>query len=49
MDELKQRNVEYTNKELQGRSKFTYEGNIFHDYFRKISFAKRTNRVKRDL
>ena len=40
MDELKQRNVEYTNKELQGRSKFTYEGNIFHDYFRKIPFAK---------
>jgi len=40
MDKLKQRYIENWKKNSQKKSEFTYEGNIFHDYFRKIPFTK---------
>jgi ubiquinone/menaquinone biosynthesis C-methylase UbiE len=40
MDKLKQRHIKHWKGELQNRRGFIYEGNIFHDYFRKIPFVK---------
>lgn len=40
MDKLKQKHIEHWKKDLHDKSKFSYEGNVFHDYFRKIPFVK---------
>ena len=40
MNKLKQKHIGHWKEELQDKSKFTYEGNIFHDYFRRIPFTK---------